>query len=145
LKKPAVKKRLGLAKNELALLGTALQSLCESGSVTALEYPSTTTVTLYLAVSTVSPPAPAASAVSPERVREAYQALTRRSGFPAVSISKLASEAGADLDALKAFLRREYSAGRIVLSLGDWSIASEEDRRGVIELHGQRYLQVRWL
>jgi hypothetical protein len=141
-----VKKKLGLTKDEVPLLATALRSLGERGSLTALEYPAAKPVTLYLAATTAAPAAPPAPpAFSPARVRDAYQALMRRSGFPAVSISRLASEAGAGLEALKAFLREEYTAGRIVLSLGDWSIASEEDRRGVIELHGQRYLQVRWL
>jgi hypothetical protein len=128
------------------LLAGALRSLCEAGPVTALEYPATKPVMLFLAVATGSPAAPVLMpAFSPGRVREAYQALMQRSGFPAVSIAKLAGAAGAELDALKAVLREEYTAGRIVLSLGDWSIASDEDRRGVIELHGQRYLQVRWL
>ena len=45
---------------------------------------------------------------------------------------------------LKDLLRKERDAGRVVLSIGDWSIATEEERQGVIEMHGDRYLQVRW-
>jgi hypothetical protein len=142
----AMKNQFGLTKEEAPLLSAALQSLCDVGSLTPLEYPTKPAIMLYLAATAAPPAAPAAApAFAPERIREAYRSLTSRSGFPAVSIAKLAAEAAADLDALKAFLREEYRTGRIVLSLGDWSIASEDDRRGVIELHGQRYLQVRWL
>jgi predicted DNA-binding WGR domain protein len=145
LKKTTVKKKLGLPKDEAPLLAAALRALCEAGGVTTLEYPAAKLVTLYLAASAATPAPSAAPAFSPERVRDAYQALMRQSGFPAISISKLGAAAAADLQALKEYLLVEYRAGRVVLSLGDWSIASEEDRRGVIELHGQRYLQVRWL
>lgn len=152
LKKPATRKKLGLSKDELALLGNALESLQAAGRLLPLEYPGgTNLVRLYVAAERIGPAiesdaAPAKKrSFSPAELQEAYESLVERTGFRAVSITKLASEAGAALEPLKDWLRQAHRDGRVVLSLGDWSIAGEDERRGLIEMHGQRYLQVRWL
>jgi hypothetical protein len=151
LKSTAVQKRHGLSKDELALLSEALQLLCDEAKLVPLHFTSSKTrTTVYvvpdqLGAAAPTPEAPEEAPLSATHLRQAYDALVRQSGFPAVPIARLASAAGVDLAALKEYFRAEYRAGSIVLSLGDWSIASEEERRGVIELHGERYLQVRWL
>lgn len=73
----------------------------------------------------------------------AYQRLTRRLGYSNVEISGLRREAGCSMDALKHFLLEESRRGRAVLSLGDWSVSSEETRAGAIELFGKPHLLVR--
>lgn len=78
-------------------------------------------------------------------VRAAYGALVRRTGFPAVNISRLQSESGVEMGELKGWLLDEYQCGRAVLSEGDWSLATEEERRGVIEVQGQRCILARLL
>jgi hypothetical protein len=47
------------------------------------------------------------------------------------------------MDALKHFLLDESRQGRAVLTLGDWSVSSEETRAGAIELFGKPHLLVR--
>jgi hypothetical protein len=63
--------------------------------------------------------------------------------FPAVSISDLATKAGMTLPETKELLTQLHKEGKIVLSVGDWSLSSEAKRAGVIEIGGQRFLQVR--
>jgi hypothetical protein len=75
----------------------------------------------------------------------AYAELVRRTGFPAVMLSELQRESGLDLPALHRWARAEHQAGRAVLSLGDWSLATGAQRAAVLEIHGERYLQVRLL
>jgi hypothetical protein len=73
----------------------------------------------------------------------AYQRLARRLGYSNVEISGLRREAGCSMDSLKRFLLEESRKGRAVLSLGDWSVSSEETRAGAIELFGKPHLLVR--
>lgn len=75
----------------------------------------------------------------------AYHHLARTTGFPAVSIADLADQSGVPLDRLKQQLLRSQKAGSVVLSTGDWSLASDKQRAGVIEDKGQKMLQVRFL
>lgn len=147
-------KRLKPGKDEKPLFPAALRLLCEGGQLTAMDYaPAAKTTRLYAVTaafqSPARPAAPAAAPVSerplsPDDVRPAYDALVRQSGFPAVPIATLQKAAGVAMEPLKDLLRRERDNGGVVLSIGDWSIASEEERAGVIEMHGRKYLQVRW-
>jgi hypothetical protein len=88
--------------------------------------------------------APSSSAPFAEQaVRKAYRELLRDTGFPDVEISALQAATGAPMEPLKEWLRAEHRHGRAVFGLGDWSLASEQARAGVIELRGDRYLVVR--
>jgi hypothetical protein len=151
-------KDAGLAKEEKPLVPAALQMLCERGDLATLEFAPTAKSrhTLYVATRPFAAGGTAAATagggheespqpLSGEDVRRAYDALVRQMGFPAIPIAALQKATGAPMDALKELLRQEHQAGAIALSIGDWSIADEEERCGVIELHGHRYLQVRWL
>jgi hypothetical protein len=81
----------------------------------------------------------------PSDIPAAYAELVRRTGFPAVMLSELQRESGVELAALHRWARTQHQAGRAVLSLGDWSLASAAQRAAVLEIHGERYLQVRLL
>ena len=86
---------------------------------------------------------PALAGVDRRGIRAAYQRLARRLGYSNVDISGLRREAGCSMDALKHFLLDESRQGRAVLTLGDWSVSSEETRAGAIELFGKPHLLVR--
>lgn len=79
------------------------------------------------------------------KLRAAYDALVQRSRwkFPAVSIGELAKESGMPLADLKAKLYALHKQGRVVLSIGDWSLSTPETRAGMIDVNGQRMTQVR--
>jgi hypothetical protein len=79
-----------------------------------------------------------------ETVLAAYRKVRQRTGFSSVEIYNLQQELGAPMDALKAFLLEESRQGGAVLSMGDWSLSSEETRSGAVELHGSQYLLVRF-
>lgn len=81
--------------------------------------------------------------IDSQGVVAAYQRLKQRLGYSNVEISELRREAGCPLDLLKNFLLEESRQGRVVLSLGDWSVSSEETRSGAIELFGKPHLLVR--
>jgi hypothetical protein len=89
-------------------------------------------------------PAEAPPELNRKLVLEAYQKVSQRAGFSNVEIYQLQQELGAPMDALKAFLLEESRHGRAVLSLGDWSLSSEETRSGAVELQGSQYLLVRF-
>lgn len=76
---------------------------------------------------------------------KAYTAVVGRTGFPAVMLSELLKESGAELSALHAWLLGEHRGGRAVLSLGDWSLASETERAAALSINSERYLQARLL
>lgn len=93
-----------------------------------------------------NPVDPAAAATSLTELLAAYKRAVRVSGgFPDVKISTLrASLAGESAGSLDQRLRTLWSGGLVTLSLGDWSLASEEMRAAAIELDGERYLLVRF-
>ncbi len=65
-------------------------------------------------------------------------------GFPDVKISALQHALGpSGATALAAHLTALWREGRATLSLGDWSLASEETRAAAVELDGEKYLLVR--
>jgi len=91
----------------------------------------------------LAPRIEAAPAVPTESILRAYRELVRRTGFPDVEIAALQRESGLAMDRFKQWLLREHGAGRAVFSLGDWSLADEHVRAGVVELGGDRYLLAR--
>jgi hypothetical protein len=139
-------KEAGLDKEEKALGPEAVEQLRGRGILAALDFAPTakTTRTLYVAVEKLGG-IRATAVLSPREVMAAYDELVRKEGFRAVPISKLQAISKAPMERLKEWLREEHEAGRVVLSVGDWSIAPEEEKAGVIEWQGRRYLQVRWL
>jgi hypothetical protein len=98
------------------------------------------------AIEPSSPPSPIAASGSIDRklVLAAYQRLRSRLGYSNVEISQLQRELKIPMDALKRFLLEESSRGHAVLSLGDWSVSSDEIRSGAIELFGKPHLLVRF-
>jgi|GEM_PF-2287756 len=78
-----------------------------------------------------------------EQVLEAYQTVRQRVGFSNVQIYKLQQELGAPMEQVKEFLLDEMEKSA-VLSMGDWPLATEEIRSGVIYLDGNPYLLVRF-
>jgi hypothetical protein len=93
----------------------------------------------------VQPPAVAAAEESDrQRVVAAYQRLRSKLGYSNVEISELQRELNIPMGDLKRFLLEESSRGHAVLSLGDWSVSSDEIRSGAIELFGKPHLLVRF-
>jgi hypothetical protein len=88
-------------------------------------------------------PAPPAEDLT-ERVLTAWRILRRREGFSDVRIFDLHQASGVPLDRLKDFLLEMSRLDRAVLSLGDWSLSSEEVRSGAVDIHGRRNLLVRF-
>jgi hypothetical protein len=93
-----------------------------------------------------SPPSPIAAtgSINRKQVLAAYQRLRSRLGYSNVEISQLQRELKIPMDALKRFLLEESTQGHAVLSLGDWSVSSDEIRSGAIELFGKPHLLVRF-
>jgi len=149
-----LKKALG--KDEKSLLEPALAYTVEAGLLLRLEYGSGKTVKpLYASSSAVAQrigrkASEAAVSTAPplsigDAVRGVYEGLVKRTGFRAVNISRLQAESGVGMEALKGWLLEEYRAGRAVLSEGDWSLASDTERAGVIEVQGERCILARLL
>lgn len=83
--------------------------------------------------------------LSPAAIREAYDALVQRDGFPSVEIAALQTQSQVELEALQRWLLDAYGQGQAVFSFGDWSLADEATRAAAISLHGERYLLVQLL
>jgi hypothetical protein len=77
------------------------------------------------------------------RILLAYERLSESTGFPAVSIAALSEESGVALEDLKDWLLTEHRNGNIVFALGDWSLASPEEREAAITVRGEKHLLVR--
>lgn len=140
-----------LSKNESAMLGPAMELLeTEKRLVkllrkTSVVYAHGDSLRAMLGESvTNAQPAPSPGVVSGESIRRAYRDLARLSGFPAVEIAALQRHAGISMSTLKDWLREEHRRGRAVFSAGDWSLADEQTRAGLIEIEGrnERYLNV---
>ena len=91
-----------------------------------------------------APPAPAP--VAADDLMNVYRRLVRESGgFPDVKIAGLARGVGpAGARGLAGRLTALWRSGDVTLSLGDWSLASEETRAAAVELDGEKYLLVRF-
>lgn len=77
-------------------------------------------------------------------LRKAYDTVKEKYGFPAVQISDVIKESGLPAKTVKDYFHQARDTGEVTLSTGDWSMASEVERTGVIEKHGRNYLQVRY-
>jgi len=78
------------------------------------------------------------------QVLGAYRRVKERLGYSNVEIYELQRELGAPMDQLKEFLLEGSRRGTAVLSLGDWSLSSEETRSGAIDIFGKPHLLVRF-
>ncbi|MGD9897309.1 MAG: hypothetical protein AB7T14_09590 [Candidatus Methylacidiphilaceae bacterium] len=79
----------------------------------------------------------------PKVVQASYRKIVDEEGFLDVRIADLAARAEAPLEPLKAWLLEESRAGRAHLARGDWSLATEEERKAAVSLDGRPYLLVR--
>jgi hypothetical protein len=77
-------------------------------------------------------------------VLNVYRRVKERLGYSNVEIYELQQALGVTMDQMKAFLLEENRRGTAVLSLGDWSLSSEEIRSGAIELFGKPHLLVKF-
>jgi hypothetical protein len=89
-------------------------------------------------------PSPAGRPMERRLALAAYQRLRSRLGYSNVEISALRRELEVPMDELGRFLLEESRLGRAVLSLGDWSVSSDEIRSGAVELFGRPHLLVRF-
>ena len=85
------------------------------------------------------------AALGKPEVLSAYRRVKERLGYSNVEIFELQQELGAPMEQVKTFLLEENRKGNAVLSLGDWSLSSEETRSGAIELLGRPHLLVRFI
>lgn len=145
LTRPQLNRRL--TTTERPQLDPALANLQEQRQLLALRQGAKT---LYLFAEPLR--AWLAGEATPEGVDSAeeffalYQRLVRESGgFPDVKIAALRAaltpEAARSLPGELIALWRE---GRATLSLGDWSLASEDTRAAAVEMDGEKYLLVRF-
>lgn len=139
------KKLLGEDKEKAAVHLDAIARLVEQKRLLVFTHASGKKQTpLYIAAASVRELL-VGETQAPRDFPAAYAELVRHTGFPAVMLSELQRESGAELSELHRWARGEHQAGRAVLSLGDWSLASAAQRAAVLEIHGERYLQVRLL
>jgi len=73
----------------------------------------------------------------------AYERLYKSTGFPAVSITALSVESGVALETLKDWLLLEHRNGNVVAALGDWSLATPQEREHAVTVRGEKHLLVR--
>ena len=78
-------------------------------------------------------------------VVESYGKIKQQKGFSNIEIYELQQDLAVSMESLKSFLLQESQNGRAVLSLGDWSLSSEDTRSGAVYLDGKPYLLVRFI
>jgi hypothetical protein len=143
------KKRFGKDREKVALLTDALKDLTARRLLAGLEHRSgKKEVVLYISTAAFRASFPAdeqAGGSGEATIEAAYRDLVRRGGFPAVPIAELQQASGTSLEALKAWLLARHRTGQVVLSLGDWSLATAAQQAAALELGGERYLQARLL
>lgn len=83
--------------------------------------------------------------INRDMILESYETIKRQKGFPNIEIYELQQDLEVPMDVLKSFLLEESRKGRAVLSLGDWSLSSDEVRNGAIDLDGKPHLLIRFL
>jgi len=145
----AAELKKALPKNESALLVQALEllenerRLLKLSRTTATVYAHGSSLRAMLGASEPKAPAQAIDANSGESIRGSYDDLVRLSGFPDVEIATLQQHTRVPMSDLKDWLLAEHKNGRAVFGIGDWSLADEQTRAGVIDMRGDRYLLVR--
>ena len=141
-----------LAAAERPLLDAALARLREDRQLLGLSYGKSTLYVFagplrgWLAGTAVLAAPVAGPGAEQAALRDVYRRLARESGgFPDVKISALKKALGqAAGETLAAELIALWRQGEATLSLGDWSLASEETRAAAVELAGEKYLLVRF-
>jgi DNA invertase Pin-like site-specific DNA recombinase len=66
------------------------------------------------------------------KIIAAYQKVKARTGFSNVEIYHVQQELDINMESLKEFLKTEYKQGKVILSLGDWSLSDENIRSGAV-------------
>lgn len=129
---------------EKLLFDDALKQLQAAREVIAFTRPDASFFA-FRATLAMESPAPEPPAVDRDSVLTAYCKLVRESGgFPDIKISALQKALGpAAPGKLAGVLIDLWREGAANLSLGDWSLASEEMRAAAVELDGEQYLLVR--
>lgn len=79
------------------------------------------------------------------KVFESYEKIKQQKGFSNIEIYELQRDLAVSMKSLKSLLLEESRSGHVVLSLGDWSLSSEETRSGAVYLDGKPHLLVRFL
>ena len=87
----------------------------------------------------------ATSALTVDRIQQAYREIVRDIGFSDVTISELQRRAGVPLDALRHWLLEESRAGRVLPTRGDWSLVDADSRAAAIDIAGEPHLRVRFI
>ncbi len=87
----------------------------------------------------------ATSALTVDRIQQAYREIVWDTGFSDVTISELQRRAGVPLDALRHWLLEESRAGRVLPTRGDWSLADADSRAAAIDIAGEPHLRVRFI
>jgi len=82
------------------------------------------------------------STIDPERLRRSYEQLIDASGFTDVRIFDLARVGSFPVVSLLEAISELHQQGKVELSRGDWSLASDEEKKASIEWQGQHYLRV---
>lgn len=82
--------------------------------------------------------------VAPEidsKIKSAYEDIVGNSGFIDVNISELQKRTGLPMEEVQNWVRKQSREGNAVPSRGDWSLSSEEVRKGGIEIgQGENFL-----
>tara|TARA_R110002096_G_scaffold4493_25_gene20967 strand:- start:4599 stop:5138 length:540 start_codon:yes stop_codon:yes gene_type:complete len=84
-----------------------------------------------------------ASNFNPGQAREDYKKLARETRSPYVFISALVKRSKCRTEDLHDYLVEQESRGQAVLSTGDWSSATEEEKQAALETGGRRFIKVR--
>lgn len=80
-----------------------------------------------------------------ETVLKAYKIVKKRFEFSNVRISDLRKEIDVPMEIFKEFLLEQSRLGNAVLSLGDWSLSSDEIKNGAVYLNEKPHLLVRFI
>lgn len=80
-----------------------------------------------------------------ERVQSAYRRLVVRDRAPEVLVSDLHIESGVSLDALRAWLKGQCLAHRVVPTAGEPTAATPEQLAAALQMDGGPYLYVKFL
>lgn len=78
------------------------------------------------------------------KIQSAYRDLASESKFPSVRIADLAKRSGLPLEQVKEHLHQQWRAGKVQLEQGDWSLSSEDTRKGAITVNGDKMLMARF-
>lgn len=99
---------------------------------------------LYLAAPTAAPqPDGSADQVSWARISVAYRQTVEEFGYADVLIHEVHVRLGGALETLLNALKAGISQGKVITSVGDWSLSSEQERAAALYVNGRPHLRVR--